>query len=188
MDIFRSFKRQKGYQKALQLNFQKSNFAKPPQNETSCICISTGAGFAPFKAFIDEKKFERNRGDGVSSYGKMFVFFGCRNRDEDYIYMDDMVDANSNGIITALHEAFSREEERKYYVQDILMFKGSLIDDVLFKENGIIYLCGNTGMAKNVKEVVLKAICEYRGKSIDEAEELYRELLDKRRICVEAWG
>jgi NADPH-ferrihemoprotein reductase len=131
LDIFRDFKRQKNYQKSLKINFQKSNFVKPSQNETSCILISTGAGFAPFKAFIDEKKSEKGAANqGVSKYGKLFVFFGCRNRDEDYIYKDDMFDANSNGTITALHEAFSREEERKYYVQDILMFKGALINDV----------------------------------------------------------
>jgi NADPH-ferrihemoprotein reductase len=131
LEIFQNFKRQKGYQKTLLINFQKSNFIKPTTPSTSCICISTGAGFAPFKAFIDEKKSEISADpQHQSKYGKLYIFFGCRNRDEDYIYKDDMFDANSNGTITALHEAFSREEERKYYVQDILMFKGALINDV----------------------------------------------------------
>ena len=189
LDIFAQFKRQKNYQKTLAISFQKSNFTRPPTPCTSCICISTGAGFAPFKAFISEKKhLSSSAPSKLSSFGKLYIFFGCRNRDEDYIYKDEMFDANSNGTITALHEAFSREEERKYYVQDILMFKGALINDVLFKEDGVLYLCGNTGMAKNVKEVVVKAICEYQGLGVGEAEEEYLNLLDRKRICVEAWG
>jgi len=188
-ELFKIFKRNKSTPKRwLYVNFQKSNFVIPTELETPSICISTGAGFAPFKAFIDEKRHELKT-TGKSQFGKLFVFFGCRNRDEDYIYNDDMINANGDSIITALHEAFSREEDKKYYVQDILKFKGQLISDILFKDKrGIIYLCGNTGMSKNIKEVILNTIEEYYDKNRDDAEEIYKKLIDNRKICVEAWG
>lgn len=187
-EIFRNFKRSKSDNSSnILVNFQKSNFVIPTVNETSSICISTGAGFAPFKAFIDEKRFEI-KNSNISKFGKMFIFFGCRNRDEDYIYKEEMMDANSDSTITALHEAFSREEEKKYYVQDILKFKPQLISDILFKDNGIIYLCGNTGMSKNIKEVIKNSISGYQKKDYEETEEIYRKLLDDKKICVEAWG
>jgi len=186
-EMFKDFKRSKKSVDNLLINFQKSNFIIPSVNETSSICISTGAGFAPFKAFIDEKRYEKND-SGSSKFGKMYIFFGCRNRDEDYIYKEEMMDANSDGTITALHEAFSREEDKKYYVQDILKFKPQLITDILFKDNGIIYLCGNTGMSKNIKECIKNAVADYFKKDYEESEEIYKSLLDKKRICVEAWG
>ncbi len=42
----------------------------------------------------------------------MTLFFGCRNREEDYIYSDEIFDQNSSGVYTAVFEAFSREDVR----------------------------------------------------------------------------
>lgn len=99
-----------------------------------------------------------------------------------------MMDANSDGVVSGLHEAFSREEDQKYYVQDILRFKHSLIGDILFGDKGVVYCCGNSGMAKNVKEVIMAAISEYFKKDLGFAEGMYEDLLRDKRICVEAWG
>ena len=38
------------------------------------------------------------------------MFFGCRRRDEDYIYEDELRQYQQDGTLTQLHTAFSREQ------------------------------------------------------------------------------
>lgn len=45
-----------------------------------------------------------------SKFGKCILIFGCRKRNEDYIYKDEIMDLNSTGVYTATFEAFSRED------------------------------------------------------------------------------
>ncbi len=49
--------------------------------------------------------------------GPAHLFFGCRNRKHDFIYEAELADLKAQGGYTHLHTAFSREGERKVYVQ-----------------------------------------------------------------------
>ena len=44
------------------------------------------------------------------SVGSTILFFGCRRRDEDYIYADELKQYLEDGTLTQLHTAFSREQ------------------------------------------------------------------------------
>jgi sulfite reductase alpha subunit-like flavoprotein len=41
---------------------------------------------------------------------EVHLYFGCRKRDSDYIYKEDIMKFKEEGFITHLHEAFSREQ------------------------------------------------------------------------------
>lgn len=41
------------------------------------------------------------------------MFFGCRYKNEDYIYQEELEEAEKNGVLTQLHVAFSRDQEQK---------------------------------------------------------------------------
>lgn len=73
------------------------------------MLVATGTGYAPFRAFSQERAFcmKNNIPTGL---GKLILFFGCRNREEDYIYSDEVFDHNSSGVYSAIFEAFSRED------------------------------------------------------------------------------
>ena len=80
--------------------------------------VANGTGLAPFRAFIAERAKISQSGKQV---GKMILFFGCRGPKEDYIYREELSEAQGNlgqdtlQIVTA----FSRVEgEEKMYVQD----------------------------------------------------------------------
>jgi len=49
--------------------------------------------------------------------GPAHLFFGCRNRKHDYIYEAELADLKAQGGYTHLHTAFSREGDKKVYVQ-----------------------------------------------------------------------
>ena len=41
------------------------------------------------------------------------MFFGCRHKNEDYIYQEELEEAEKNGVLTQLNVAFSRDQEQK---------------------------------------------------------------------------
>ena len=44
--------------------------------------------------------------------GDIMLFFGCRNKSEDYIYEDELLSYSQDGTIAKLHVAFSRDQVR----------------------------------------------------------------------------
>lgn len=67
--------------------------------------IGPGTGIAPFRAFVIDRIFTKQRGEQI---GRMLLFFGCRRRDEDYVYQEEMEGWERDGVVE-LHTAFSRE-------------------------------------------------------------------------------
>lgn len=74
--------------------------------------MATGTGYAPFRAFAQERAYCL-KNNIPTTLGKMTLFFGCRNREEDYIYAEEVFDHNSSGVYAAIFEAFSREDVEK---------------------------------------------------------------------------
>ena len=69
-----------------------------------------GTGIAPMRALLQERKF---RCDAEKSTSKNTLYFGCKKRDLDYLYKDEIEDYVSNKTLSSLHLAFSREQQRK---------------------------------------------------------------------------
>lgn len=47
----------------------------------------------------------------------MILFYGCRHPEKDYIYQDELENYVTDGVLSQLHTAFSRQHEKKVYVQ-----------------------------------------------------------------------
>lgn len=128
---------------------RKSKFKLPIMSTTPLVMIAAGTGLAPFRAFIVERVKLAAVGKTV---GKMVLFFGCRNPNEDFIYREELLKAQEQlgadkfEIVTA----FSRVQgQEKLYVQDRVHEKS---EDVLqMLDNGAnLYICGKASMAREV--------------------------------------
>ena len=73
--------------------------------------ISNSTGVAPFRAFLQHKSIE-TKTIGSSCFGKTTLIFGCRNKEDDYIFWDEMENFVADGTLTAIFEAYSRDEVR----------------------------------------------------------------------------
>ena len=86
--------------------------AKQPLNATQpavhppVLMIGPGTGVAPFRGFIQEATYMKEKGLPMHD---MSLFFGCRSSTKDFIYKDELLAASTNGVLKALHTAFSRE-------------------------------------------------------------------------------
>jgi len=72
--------------------------------------IGPGTGLAPFRGFLQERRFQRRQGKPV---GRTILYFGCRNRSQDFIYRQEIEDWLADGTLSELHLAPSREPDVK---------------------------------------------------------------------------
>ena len=117
----------------------------------------------------------------------MSFIFGCRRRDEDYLYRDELEAALTLKYLDNLIVAYSRQDDKKY-VQDKLKENTHLLEEVLGGDKGIFYCCGNFNMSKAVIAVIHEWLETSKGLDTEKAKNRFEELEKEGRICIEAWG
>ncbi|CAG8815267.1 7307_t:CDS:1, partial [Racocetra fulgida] len=90
------------------IHVRNTNFKLPKNLKIPVVMVGPGTGVAPFRGFVIERAKYKSEGDVI---GDTVLFFGCRKRDEDFLYakeFDELFSAlGENGkLITA----FSREQ------------------------------------------------------------------------------
>lgn len=65
------------------VHVRHSNFKLPSDPSKPVIMVGPGTGVAPFRAFVQERAAQDKAGQNV---GKTVLFFGCRKKDEDFLY------------------------------------------------------------------------------------------------------
>jgi sulfite reductase (NADPH) flavoprotein alpha-component len=85
------------------------------------------------------------------------------------------------GHLTRLDTAFSRDQERKIYVQDLMMQNARQIWQWI-DEGAFLYVCGDAArMAKDVDRTLREIVQEQGGRQPDDAESYIQTLKDDRR-------
>lgn len=155
-------------QTSMVLNIHTSSFSLPQNPTCPIIMVGAGTGVAPFRGFLREMTVTKNRRESM-------LIFGCQKRDVDNLYEEEFAEATKSGVLTHLVYAFSREQEKKIYVQHRV---SELAKDIkrMFDDGAIIYICGSTAMGEDVK----KALAPICGKNVEE--------LRGSRIIEELWG
>jgi NADPH-ferrihemoprotein reductase len=68
------------------INIRKSKFRLPKNDNVPIIMIGPGTGVAPFRAFVQERALRAQAGKNV---GRTMLFYGCRRKDEDFLYANE---------------------------------------------------------------------------------------------------
>jgi len=135
------------------------------------IMIGPGTGIAPFRAFLEER-------EARGAKGKNWLFFGDQHKATDFLYETQITAWQKSGLLTRFDTAFSRDQEKKVYVQDRIIENANDFYGWL-EEGGCIYICGDASrMAKDVDKAIHKAIEIAGGKSEEEAK-AYVEAIKK---------
>lgn len=151
-----------------------SSFRVPKDDDAPMIMVGPGTGVAPFRAFLQER---RARG----ATGPNWLFFGDQHRESDYIYQDEIENMKSEGTLSRLDLAFSRDQKEKIYVQTRMVEEGKNLYAWL-EEGGYFYVCGDaTRMAKDVEQALQDIVAVHGGLSEDAASDYIAKLKKEKR-------
>ncbi|MEZ0481099.1 bifunctional cytochrome P450/NADPH--P450 reductase [Planococcus sp. SSTMD024] len=159
-------------------------FQLPENPETPLIMVGPGTGIAPFRGFIQARKVLKEQG---ARLGAAQLYFGCRHREEDFLYEEELKQAGELGLIE-LHSAFSRQQQEKVYVQHLMEQNAQEILGLL-EQGGHLYICGDGGkMAPAVEESLVRSYQELRGTTREQAHAWLGELEQSGRFAKDVWA
>jgi len=176
------FSRAKGQ---VRLAVRASNFKLPHDPATPVIMIGPGTGIAPMRAFCQEREALLR---SEKTLGEALLFFGCRRPDQDFIYQEEMKQWVKAKVVTDLQLAFSREGDKKVYVQHRLEELGSRVWELISTRGAHVYVCGATSMGSDVVSA-LKRIAVANGSMNAAAAAKFVERLEhEKRLTQELWA
>ena len=145
------------------------DFALPMSGDVPIIMIGPGTGVAPFRAFLQERS-------AAAATGRAWLFFGHQRRDRDFFYEDEFAAFQESGTLTRLSTAFSRDQDRKIYVQDRMREEGEELWRWL-EDSAHIYVCGDAQrMASDVEQALIDIVAEHGARDSDTAKIYVSEL------------
>ena len=163
-----------------------SAFRLPASSDAPVIMIGPGTGIAPFRAFLQELSCAAKNGRARSGHTRLY--FGCRKRSTDYLYSEMLSDYVKAGHLSSLRVAFSREQAKKVYVQDLLKADGSEVWKLLANEGAHLYVCGGTAMGRDVLSCVQEMACTHGGMSASASADFVKHLTQRGRLVQELWS
>ncbi|GAA3531290.1 hypothetical protein AFL01nite_17590 [Aeromicrobium flavum] len=127
---------------------RQRHFRPPADPDAAAIMVGPGTGIAPFRGFLRHRAL-------AGHAGRNWLFFGDRNAATDFLYRDELEGLRRDGVLTRLDTAFSRDQDRRIYVQDRMREHGAELWSWL-ADGAHVYVCGDrVHMAKDVEATLL---------------------------------
>ena len=155
-------------------------FKLPESEETPVILIGAGTGVAPYRAFLQQREANNQK-------GKTWLFFGERRFHSDFLYQVEWQKLLRDGYLEKIDVAFSRDQEEKIYVQTRLIEKQKEVFEWL-KGGANIYLCGDMKqMAHDVQNTLLRIFETQGGLTEEKALEYLKTLKKEKRFQTDVY-
>jgi len=162
--------------------FIESNpgFRLPVNDETPIIMVGAGTGIAPYRAFVQHRDLADNK-------GKSWLFFGNRNFETEFLYQTEWQGFLKSGALTKMDVAFSRDGDKKLYVQDKLQENAAEVFQWL-EEGAHVYICGDMKkMAGDVQHTLTKIVEKHGVLSKEKALEYVDNLQKEKRLQLDVY-
>ncbi|XP_062329842.1 P450 (cytochrome) oxidoreductase b [Osmerus eperlanus] len=175
-----------GHKSSVPMYIRKSQFRLPFKASNPVVMVGPGTGIAPFMGFIQERGWLIEQGKEL---GETVLYFGCRHKNEDYIYQEELEEAEKTGVLSQLNIAFSRDQEQKVYVQHLLRNNKEHLWKLIHTDNAHIYICGDArNMARDVQTAFYEMAEELGGMTRAQATDYVKKLMTKGRYSQDVWS
>ncbi|KAG6817202.1 hypothetical protein H0H87_011560 [Tephrocybe sp. NHM501043] len=155
----------------------------PPNPKQPIIMAGLGTGAAPFRAFLQHFAMLASHGQEI---GPVYYYFGSRHQASEYLYGEEIEAFILNGIITRAGLAFSRDGDKKVYIQHKMLEDADALAKMLHEDEGVFYLCGPTWPVPDVYEALVNALVKYKGDPA-KAGEYLEGLKEEERYVLEVF-
>ena len=153
---------------------ENPNFRMPSNPDAPVIMIGPGTGVAPFRAFLEEREEQ-------GAAGKTWLFFGDRRFKTDFLYQTDWLRWRKLGVLTRMDVAFSRDIDKKVYVQHRMLETARELYAWL-QEGAYVYVCGDEKkMAPDVHAALETIVAQEGGLSAEAARAYVADLRQQNR-------
>ena len=135
------------------LRIRENSAFHPPAQNIPLILIGNGTGIAGLRAHLKARI--------ASGHLQNMLIFGERNAEHDFYFKDELQSWLAQGSLTKLATAFSRDQAKKTYVQNVVR---SLAEEIRnwVSDGAAIYVCGSAnGMAPAVHSQLLEILGEH---------------------------
>ena len=150
------------------------SFRIPDDGNKPMIMVGPGTGIAPFRAFLEER-------EATKANGKNWLFFGDRTSKYDFIYQEELEGMKERGVLHQLDLAWSRDQDKKVYVQDLMREHGAELFAWL-EQGGYFFVCGDAyRMAKDVDQALHEVIAEHGQMTVADATAYVSSLKKEKR-------
>lgn len=184
----------------LRVGLQKGGLAiTKAEAQRPIIMIGPGTGVAPMRSLVWERlqwakeggiEVEQNTGsriNGVVGTGHGLLFFGCRSQTADYFYQDEWQNLQDRMPLT-VHPAFSRDQDHKVYVQDLIRQRSESVYSLLHDRGGLFYVCGSSGkMPQAVRAALVDVFRDGGGMDQKDADGYLVAMEKEGRYKQETW-
>ncbi len=156
------------------------NFRLPKNSETPIVMIGAGTGIAPYRAFVQHRELADNP-------GKSWLFFGNRHFETEFLYQTEWQNFLKSGALTKMSVAFSRDGDKKEYVQHRLIENSSELFKWL-EEGAHFYICGDmNNMAGDVQKALVKIVEKEGALNPEGAQEYITNLQKEKRLQLDVY-
>lgn len=177
----------------LQISARPNQYFRLPSDVSiPLILIGPGTGVAPFVGFLQHREMQKNSAKFADqAFGEIFLFFGCRNRSQDFLFKEELMRLQKVDILSKLYVSFSREaisQEDPKYVQDNIKRNAEQVLQLIYNQKAVIYVCGDAkNMAKDVNQTFMKILQEKKEMTESETKSFITKLRLERRYLEDVW-
>ncbi|XP_059389579.1 NADPH--cytochrome P450 reductase-like isoform X1 [Carassius carassius] len=175
-----------GHKATVPMYIRKSQFRLPFKSTNPVIMVGPGTGIAPFMGFVQERGWLKEQGKEV---GETVLYYGCRHKNEDFLYQEELGEFEKTGVLTEINVAFSRDQAEKVYVQHLLKRNKEAVWRLVHTDNAHIYICGDArNMARDVQNAFYEIAEELGELSHAQAVDYIKKLMTKGRYSQDVWS
>jgi len=166
------------------LSVQKGSIRLPKDTTKPIVMVGPGTGIDHLPAICQLRGASKQDQDA-----DIDVYFGNRYEQKDFLYADEWKEMSSDGTITNLCTAFSRDQPKKVYVQHRLIENGARVWKMLGQDNGYFLLAGNAKKMPVDVRNALTAIAKKHG-CLDDAgcKAFFAKMEREKRFSMETWA
>jgi cytochrome P450/NADPH-cytochrome P450 reductase len=159
---------------------------RPPENpHVPMIMVGAGTGMAPFRGFLQEREALRARGVPIAT---SLLFLGCRDRDDDLLYVDELKAYEAHGVATLITACSRVKSYPHRYVQHALEASADQVWEAM-QHDAVVLVCGNAStMAPGVRGALISVFRAKTGTGQADGEAWLAGLRTSNRYLEDIWG